>query len=736
MTLPGSPFRTVALAVAALVAAAVTVASAEVPRVAAGRADESIRLDGVLDEEAWRRAGVIPDFVQQSPRPGEPTPYRTQVLLLVDDDTLYIGVRCFDPEPGKIVVHTLQRDGELYSDDHVTFVLDTFGDRRSGYIFRVNAAGARQDGLVDVAAGDGESYSGGGGEWDGIWDAAARVTADGWEGEIAIPSRTLRFARGADVWGFNIERTVPREHMDLRWTAITLDSTLSDLRRAGELAGVGRLHQGTGLSVSPYALVRSEQDLPADESTTEGDAGLDVAYALGPQLSVVATVNTDFAETEADTRQINLTRFSLFYPEKRQFFTDGANFFSFGAGLGETFVPFFSRRIGLHEGQRVPLLGGVKLVGRQGRWGIGVLDVQTKDSHGVAGTNLFASRLTYDLDDHLRLGLIGTFGDPDGVSHNRLGGVDAVWQTSQFRGNKNLRAGAWFAASGGDVPEGTRTGYGLELAYPNDLVSASLTFKELGTGLDPALGFLPRPGTRWYQAELSYNPRPRSGWLATWVQRLGFGLYPEIVTDLDGVTESRSFHVMLLNLETLSGDRIELAVSPQYELLTTPFEVSDGVVIPAGEHRFDRFEIEAGTSSHRPWQVETEVGFGEFYTGTLRQVELAVGYNSAGGHLQLSLEAEHAAGDLPEGDFVERLLRVRGAYSFSPALALSAFAQYDTDSRNVGVNTRLRWTVTPGTDLYVVWNHGWLHPEGAERWTELEPDLDQAIVKLRYTWRP
>lgn len=711
-------------------------AASETPKVTAGRLSGSLRIDGVLDEAAWQQAGVIPDFVQQMPRPFEPTPYHTEVRLLVDDDTLYLGVHCIDPEPDKIVVHTLQRDGELFSDDHVTFVLDTFGDRRSGYIFRVNAAGAIQDGLVDGSSGGNEYGGGGGGEWDGIWRAAGRVTATGWDCEIAIPSRTLRFAKGADIWGFNIERTVPREHMDLRWTAITLDSTLSDLRRAGELAGVGHLRQGLGLSVSPYALVRSERDFQLETSTTKGDAGLDVAYGLGPQLSAVLTVNTDFAETEVDSRQINLTRFSLFYPEKRQFFTDGSNLFSFGSGLDQSFIPFFSRRIGLHEGERVPLLGGVKLVGRQGRFGIGILDVQTKDGANVGGTNLFASRVTYDVDDHLRFGLIGTYGDPDGESDNHLVGVDALWQTSTFRGDKNLRAGAWFAGSGGDGPDGKRTGYGLQIAYPNDLVSSSITFKEFGDALRPAIGFLPRPGTRWYEGELSYNPRPRTGWLSTWVQRLNFGVFSEVVTDLSGTTESWSADVCLLGVESQSGDRLEFMVEPQYEYLPYPFEISDGVVVPAGKHRFNRYSIEAGTSHHRTWEVESELSFGTFYTGTMREWEQSIGYNSSGGRLQVALAFESYWGDLPEGRFTERVLSLRSAYCLSPTFVVSAFAQYDTDSRNVGVNTRLRWTVQPGTDFYVVWNHGWQRPFGEDSWRVLEPVSDQAIVKLRYTWRP
>ncbi len=342
-------------------------------RVVAEQATSPIRLDGVLDERAWEQAGVIANLIQQAPKPGAPTPYRTEVRILVDGDTLYLGITCSDPESSRIAVHTMQRDGDMTGDDTVAFILDPFGDRTTGYFFQVNAAGARQDGVYS----DPENIPL---DWDGIWEARVRLTTQGWTAEIAIPSRTLRFPKGRVAWGFNVERRIARDRVVVRWAGTTLDALLGDLRRAGELTGVENLRQGKGFSVSPYGLVRSERDFTTGDATARTDGGLDVNYSLGPELTGVLTLNTDFAETEVDTRQVNLTRFTLFYPEKRQFFNDGANQFSFGLGLEEEFIPFFSRRVGLFEGQQVPIRGGIKLVGRQGRWGIGVLDVQTRTS--------------------------------------------------------------------------------------------------------------------------------------------------------------------------------------------------------------------------------------------------------------------------------------------------------------------------------------------------------------------
>ncbi len=699
-------------------------------QVTAGQAAGPVRLDGLLDEPAWREAGVIADLTQQSPRPGEPAPYRTEGRILADADTVYFGFTCVDPEPSGIAVHTMLRDGDMTGDDTVAIVLDTFGDRTTGYYFRVNAAGARQDGLIT----DPQSYSL---DWDGIWNAAVGRTPTGWTAEIAIPSRSLRFAPGAVAWGLNVERWVPRVRTTLRWSSISLDASLTDMRRAGELAGVGALRQGRGLSIAPYGLVRSEQDLQAGTATATGDTGLDVSYSLAPQLSGVLTVNTDFAETEADTRQINLTRFALFFPEKRAFFLDGSNQFDFGLGLGEEFVPFFTRRIGLAQGQRVPIDAGAKLVGREGRWGIGALAVRQSSTADVPGTDLFAGRFTYDAGEHLRLGMIATDGNPTGAGANRLVGLDAIWRTSTFLRDKNLQLGAWGVRSDGDVGPGKRTGWGVRVDYPNDLWDASVTIKELGDALDPALGFLPRPGTRWLQYYSAYQPRPQSGWWATWIRQFFFETELEYVQGLDRQTESWTVFVAPFNVRTQSGEHLEANWSPHFEHLDEPFEISNGVVIPSGDYDFTRYRIELNSSLHRQWQLSGLVWFGGFYGGRLEQWSTSVAYTTPSGRLQTSLAAENDFGHLPQGSFAERLWQLKTVWAFTTDLLLSAYAQYDSTSSNLGLNTRLRWTIIPGTDLYVVWNYGWEHPiDEEERWGTLRPVGDQAIVKLRYTWRP
>jgi len=420
------------------------------PEVTLGRTAVPIRLDGILDEPGWQAAGLIPDLTQQSPVPGGPTPYHTEVRLLTDGATIYIGVRCADPEPGRIATHTMLRDADLSSDDAVGIVLDTFGDHRTGYIFQVNAAGARFDGLIATA----EDVSA---DWDGIWDAKVGRDASGWTLEMAIPVATLRLTPGLGAWGFNVDRTVARDRTEMRWSGTTLDARFADMRRAGELRGVDGLDAGLGLTVTPYGLVRHGRDFVAGTSEMDGDAGLDVGWAMTRQLSGVLTVNTDFAETEVDTRQINLTRFPLFYPEKRYFFVEGANQFAFGPNLGSDFVPFFSRRVGLVGGETVPMDVGAKVIGRQGPWGIGALTVRTGASPRAPASSLSAARVTRDIGEHLRLGAIGTRGDPSGLVQNWLGGVDAVWQSSTFRGDRNLTTGGWWSRTGESASRRTRS---------------------------------------------------------------------------------------------------------------------------------------------------------------------------------------------------------------------------------------------------------------------------------------
>ena len=709
-------------------------AQEDVPRVTAGQRSGPIVLDGRLDEPAWAAAGVVPDLTQQEPVPGRPTAFATRVLVVVDAETLYLGVTCTDPEPARIAVHTLERDADLTADDTVAVVLDTFGDGRTGYLFRINAGGARQDGLVSSVADP--SY-----DWDGIWDARVRKTATGWTAEIAISARTLRFRSGLAAWGFNVERHVARERLTLRWTGATLDAAFTDLRRAGRLGGVAGLRQGLGVVAVPSAVGRYDRESEPPFSRRREDAGIDLGYNLTPELGGVLTVHTDFAETEVDTRQLNLTRFPLFFPEKRGFFLEGSNLFDFATGLGSDFIPFYSRQVGLVAGEKVPIDAGLKILGRAGPWSLAALDVETGAAPVARAENLFAGRATYDLDPHLRVGTLLTHGDPRGLGDNTFAGFDAVWRTSTFRGDKNLVLSAWGAHSDGNatldpdlaVPstDRGRNGWGVRAEYPNDLLYSYVQVNDYGGALDPALGFLPRPGTRQYAAGNAYQPRPAEQGPFGWARQFFFETYFTRVDDLAGRPESWRLFTAPFNVSARSGEHFEIDWAPEFERLDQPFEVVPGIFIPPGRYRFDRYEAEAQSSSARPWRIGGKVWLGGFYSGRLVQWSGFVDWTGFDGHLRVEASGETDVGKLPQGDFIERLWQLKTFYAFTPDLTVSAFAQYDSDSRGLGLNSRLRWTFSPGRDLFLVWNRNWAQALGEG--LRLRPTADELTLKLRWT---
>jgi uncharacterized protein DUF5916 len=708
---------------------------------AAATSSVSITLDGLLNEAAWRDAPVM-KLIQQAPKPGQPTPYETQVQVIVTSDRIYFGFTCRDPDPRRIAIHTMRRDGDMTGDDTVSIVLDTYGDRRTGYFFQINAAGARVDGLISSA--DSVSL-----DWDGIWDARTARTSTGWSAEIVIPSRTLSFTRGLNEWGLNLERFIPRERLWMRWSSPTLDSFLYDLSRAGRLSGVGELQQGKGIELTPYATGKTKRFYGVSPRAWQGAVGGEITWKITPQLVTVFTANTDFAETEVDTRQINLTRFPLFFPEKRSFFLEGANQYTFGLNLGQQFIPFFSRNVGLLDGAQIPIDAGIKLNGRVGRWNLAALDVQTREttipqqvqedlglsSPVIPGTNLFAGRVSYDFNENLRVGTILTHGDPEARRDNTFVGIDAVWRTSKFRGNKNLQFGAWTATTQGDVGPGSKIGWGLSADYPNDLLDCAASVNQYGEALDPLLGFLPRPGTRRTDVFCAYQPRPSKTGPFRWIRQEFFENEYLRYTDPKGVLESWEYFMAPINVRLESGDRFEFNWNPHGEILSAPFEIARGVFIRPGSYEFTRYRLEAQTSGHRPLQFGSTTWFGSFYDGHLMQWQNYLKWTSPKGRVQLEADTENDFGRLPEGNFVQRLWQLQGAYAWTPNLVLTSFVQYDTESQNIGTNTRLRWTIKPGNDLFIVWNRGWQRQILSPHDVSIVPDSDIVAVKLRWTFR-
>ncbi|MGE5199569.1 MAG: DUF5916 domain-containing protein [Rhodospirillaceae bacterium] len=686
----------------------------------AGPLDGPIRLDGRLDEPAWQQAPTIDNLTMSEPTPGAAPTGRTVVRVLADRKGLVIGVRCEDPDPAGIVSFTKARDGSLQNEDHVTIVLDTFRDGRSGYVFAVNPGGARYDALVKPG---GESEDA---NWDGLWEAAAARDPGGWSVEIRIPVTTLAFGKGLSSWSFNVERRVQRLQEIDRWSGWSRDYKVTQTSRAGELSGLPAFDLGAGLTVRPA--VTTGGGVPARGAGVDGtfQPSLDVTQRLGSNLLGSATVNTDFAETEVDARRTNLTRFPLFFPEKRTFFLEGSDIFAFGLGLGEDMLPYYSRRIGLVSGREVPILAGGKVNGRVSGTNVGAQIVQTRAVDGVApAATMGVVRAKQNVLAESSIGLIATAGDPRGRAGSWLVGGDATYQTSRMKGDKNFLLGLWGIAMGRDGLGPDASAYGATLDYPNDLWDVVVKYRRVGRDFDPSLGFVARPGVHAYAFNTEFMPRPRF-----WnIRQMFFEFRNSLVTDLAGRWESYQVFTAPVNWRFESGDRVEVNWNPTGERLAAPFEIAPGVVIPAGSYHWTRYRLEAGTAEKRRFSGQLTYWFGGFYEGTLHQVVWEAAWNPAP-LVTVELTGEYDVGRLDAGDFDQTVAGARVRFNLSPDLTLSSYVQYDTLSRSLGTNTRLRWTVRSAGDLFVIYNHN--VRDLMDRW---QFDSNQLLVKFQYAFR-
>jgi hypothetical protein len=698
-------------------------AFAQTPKARAFAVSEHIRIDGKLDEPGWKEAVPIGDLVQVLPKEGDRPSEKTEVRILVDNDALYFGITCFDRKPSAIIATQLTRDAELDVDDNISIVIDPFFDHRNGFFFTVNPAGARADGQISNSA----EYASL--DWDGIWNAHARTTNDGWVAEIVIPFKTLRFKPGQSVWGLNIQRVIKRANETNRWSGARHDIWLTNLAEAGQLEGLPNVRQGMGLDIRPYGLlVRKEGN------DWKVDGGLDISKNLAPNLNASLTIKTDFAETEVDARQVNLTRFDLFYPEKRSFFLEGAGVFDVASwsSFMPDLIPFFSRRIGLIEqdgvSAEVPIIAGGKITGRQSRYNIGFLDVQTDavDDLGLSGQNLLAARVSRDFWKQSYVGGIFTRGNPSGMGNNTLIGADARFATSSFRGNKNLSLSLFAFRTDDEFSDATDYAGGFSIDYPNDRWSAGLTWKQIGGNFSPALGFVPRNGIRKTNGMLMFRPRTdKAG-----IRQFTFHAFPELITNLDNRVDNWRVDISPFEVEFNSGDLFEIRVAPQFERLPFPFPISREVTVPAGSYQFTRYGMSIETATKRPWVVNFEFNLGNFYNGTRRDLGLELTLKPSH-HLLFGLRAEREDVSLVQGDFFTQLFSFQANYNFSPNVSWANLVQYDNESRILGFQTRFRWILKPGNDLFLVLNRGW--------YRTLEHDyvssFDQGTVKLQYTFR-
>ena len=695
-----------------------------------------IVIDGSLDEAPWRQAPKIGDLIQRIPEAGAEPTEKTEVTLLYDKDNLYIGVMCYDSEPQRVLASEMARDASLRADDRLEIVLDTFRDHSNAFYFSTNPAGAIVDGLVFA---NGETNS----DWDAIWIVRTEQTDDGWSAEFAIPFKTLNFPAGETVWGFNISRTIQRKLEENRWTGARFQTQFFQISEAGEITNLEGLEQGAGLDVRPFVAGRWLHRGADGDGTAAGKPGLDLFYNITPSLKLSVTANTDFGETEVDARQINLTRFSIFFPEKRSFFLQDAGVFNFATtgidppggipATGAEVFPFFSRKIGLLGGQEVPINYGAKLTGKVGRTEIGMLDVRTREVSNVNAKNLFVGRIKQNFLEQSYVGAIFTEGNPASPLSSSTIGVDMRLATSNFLGSgRNMVFNAYGLRSNNQGISENNSSFGFGAQYHNDKFDAQIQWREIQENFDPAIGFVQRSDVRMLRVAGSFNPRPKQ---STGIQQMQHDVFYTRFTRLDnGLVETSNLYVTLVDWHLNSGDSLHslFDANVTYERLFKPFEISPGVVLPAGEYRFTPWRIFFTSAQKRRIQGSIGFNFGNFWSGTAKVIQTGLSYKFPP-YFSISLNTNQTFASLPQGSFIARIYSSRVDYAASPFLSVSSLIQFDNRSENLGLQSRVRWTIEPGNDVFFIFGQGWV--QDLERGYDFRRQDSRLAMKFQYTIR-
>jgi hypothetical protein len=674
------------------------------PSVSARRASGPITVDGRLDEPTWSAADTLGGLRQREPLEGEPASEATVVRVLYDDENLYLGILAHDSSLDDIVARVLERDGlaefGLFGDlldvpdDMVAVVLDTYHDRRNAFLFATNPVGNQTDALIEN---EGQGINE---DWDGVWDVAARRHERGWSAEIAIPFRTLRFsADERQTWGFNVARVIKRKNEEALWSSWGRDNGgLFKIARAGVLDGLEGLRRGANLQIEPYVLARaSSADRVAPEEFDDDDEiemGGDAKWGITPNVTLDLTVNTDFAQVEADVEQINLTRFSLFFPEKREFFLENAGIFEFGIeGFGPPpLLLFFSRRIGIADGREVPLLGGARVTGRAGRWSIGALDVVTGKAGEEPRSHWSVVRVRRNVLARGQVGGIVTHQAPVERDGSTAFGVDfSLLPTNEFL----LTALVAGSVDPADPPEPFAAD--LVADYTGDFWGWRLSWYMIGEGMRPAVGFVRRPGVHRVFGTLRQRPRP--GGL---VRSVTIRENVEVFANTDGTVEDRIFQLQIEpRLET--GDQLRVVLERRSERLEEPFALRPELVVPAGEYGNTGWTVSGETTRERPVWLGASYAEPGFFDGRRRELVGELGWTPSP-HLALSVGWSRNEIETPHGDLATDLGIVRIGLARSTRLRWDTQLQYNGEDDELGGNLRLHWIWSPGSDFYVVAN--------------------------------
>ena len=660
-----------------------------------------MRIDGTLDEPLYVEGRSMTDFVQVEPQLGAPATEKTEVWFGFDGDSVYISFRCWDSQPERRVTKELRRDGgPMFSGDDVVYIfLDTFYDRRNGATFTINSLGGRSDGQVT-----GDQYAS---DWNPIYDLAVGRFDGGWTVEVALPFKSLRYRAGeAQLWGFNASRTVRwRNEISVLvpvppWRAL---SAARQAQLAGTVVGIEAPPGSTNLEIKPYAVSSVTTDAnasPRVSNDTTGDFGVDLKYGLTQNLTADFTYNTDFAQVEADERQVNLTRFSLFFPEKREFFLENRGTFAFGGGGGDTPILFYSRRIGLNAGLPVPIDAGGRLTGRAGRYSLGLLNIQTADAPASRSptTNFSVVRVKRDVLRRSSVGVLytGRSVGQSGAGRNTAYGVDGVFNFFNFLTVTSY----WARTHTAGLAGGDDTSYRAQLDYVGDRYGVQLGRLGVGSRFNPEVGYVRRADIRRSNAQFRFSPRMgsiRSIRKLSWVGGLAH------VEDGAGRLDSRERDAEFA-IEFENADRFALAYSSNFERIPRPFRIARNVTVPVGGYDADTVALVYTTAQQRRFTGSLRAEHGTFYGGHRTALSATRGRLSFGPRFYVEPSYTVNWVDLPVGSFTTHLVGSRVTRTMTPRMFASALLQYSSGSDTVAANVRLRWEYRPGSELFVVYN--------------------------------
>lgn len=701
--------------------------------IAAFQVDVPPIIDGRLDDDAWAFATLVQDLHQVNPQEYDPPSEKSEIYVVYTRDALYIGARFLDSEPENISAQVLRQGDFSLGDDSFTVIIDPFNNGRSGYAFDLTPNSIRNQAVFANVTD--ENW-----QWDGIWHGEAIRDDKGWVAEIEIPFKTLSFNPNNQTWGLNFSRYIGRKAEQIGWVSANRRQNPAN---SGALTGIKNIEQGLGLDVVLGFKAIQATDHGLDETSNDIEPSVDLFYKLTPAITAALTVNTDFSGTGADERQINLTRFALFFPERRGFFLQDTDIFEFGRITAgdyssrssisvvelESGRPFFSRRIGLSEsGETVDIEVGGKLTGRPGRWNIGMLAIRQDAFSDVDASDLFVARFAANILDESSVGMILTHGDPNSNLDNTLAGVDFRYTNTRFGNGRTLEGSVWYQQSETEGLEGDDSAFGFTLRAPNaEGFRGAIGYKELQQNFFPALGFVNRVGVRDLTLEGGYT------WYTDWsaIRSIHSGIDFERIEKLSGGVESQIVNLRAFEVEGDTGDAFGFNYFLMEENLETGFEIFEGVVIPAGNYEFEQYCFNLRSAEYRKIVVFADYCAGGFFDGDQVGTGAKIQWRPSP-HFSFSASYSFNEIELPYGAFITRLMSIHADVAFSNKWSWENFLQYDNVSYGLGLNSILRYVPRAGREIVFVVNQEYVDLLKDRNFIRVYSDM---TFKVSYTFR-